>query len=360
MITRIRSTIIHFYQGIGKTVYNWRIRNWAYSRIKSYKPTNIVLSKEQIKEIKNHYGRYFRPKIKFYQFYIDAFGKFDINFLPDDVYYTIIDRYYNDWDKALMMDDKCYYDRLFKFMPFKMPESICYLINGFWLSSDYKPITKQEAVEIICANTPVFLKQSIDSEGGHGVKYIDKGIEKKIIDKTISELGDNIIVQNAIEQSPQLAQLNGSSVNTLRILSFLKADGSVKIYSSILRMGIKGSRVDNASSGGITCGIQPNGQLKNRAFSALGEVYDCHPNSRIKFETITIPGFKSICDKIRDAHPQIPNFRLLSWDIALDKNNEPILLEINMKFGELDFHQLNNGPIFGDDTLTILKEVYNK
>ena len=29
-------------------------------------------------------------------------------------------------------------------------------------------------------------------------------------------------------------------------------------------------------------------------------------------------------------------------------------------YGELDFHQINNGPIFGEDTEKILKEVFNK
>lgn len=29
-----------------------------------------------------------------------------------------------------------------------------------------------------------------------------------------------------------------------------------------------------------------------------------------------------------------------------------------MRFGEIDFHQLNNGPLFGDDTEEILKEVF--
>ena len=53
-----------------------------------------------------------------------------------------------------------------------------------------------------------------------------------------------------------------------------------------------------------------------------------------------------------------PHFRLISWDIALDKNNNPIIIEANLKYGEIDFHQLNNGPLFGDDTKEILNEVF--
>ena len=33
--------------------------------------------------------------------------------------------------------------------------------------------------------------------------------------------------------------------------------------------------------------------------------------------------------------------------------------DANLHFGEIDFHQLNNGPLFGDDTKEILKEVFS-
>lgn len=55
----------------------------------------------------------------------------------------------------------------------------------------------------------------------------------------------------------------------------------------------------------------------------------------------------------------VPQFRLLSWDIAVDEDNSPILIEVNMYSGELDFHQLNNGPVFGCETEAVLKEVFH-
>lgn len=54
----------------------------------------------------------------------------------------------------------------------------------------------------------------------------------------------------------------------------------------------------------------------------------------------------------------LPQFRLLSWDITIDEDGNPVIIEVNMHSGQLDFHQLNNGPIFGDDTEEVLKEVF--
>ena len=96
-------------------------------------------------------------------------------------------------------------------------------------------------------------------------------------------------------------------------------------------------------------------------YKANGKVYENrHPDSNVIFDTVIIPGYQSILEKVRKLHPQLANFRLLSWDIALGVDDEPILLEVNMHSGELDFHQLNNGPLFGKDTKEILNEVYGK
>ena len=141
-------------------------------------------------------------------------------------------------------------------------------------------------------------------------------------------------------------------------MSMLRKDGSVKILSSILRMGVGDSKVDNASSGGISVGIKENGQLKNVAYSNTGIRYDVHPSSNVHFEEVTIPNFEQMKELVIKLQSRFPYFRLISWDLAVDDNNEPLLIEANLCDGELDFHQLNNGPIFGEDTEAILQEVF--
>ena len=47
----------------------------------------------------------------------------------------------------------------------------------------------------------------------------------------------------------------------------------------------------------------------------------------------------------------------MSWDFAIDGNEEPVLIDVNLRYGEIDFHQFNNGPVFRSDTEEILAEV---
>ena len=56
----------------------------------------------------------------------------------------------------------------------------------------------------------------------------------------------------------------------------------------------------------------------------------------------------------------MPHFRLVSWDISVDEAGDPVLIETNLNYGELEFHQLCNGPVFGEDTRQILDEVFQK
>lgn len=55
----------------------------------------------------------------------------------------------------------------------------------------------------------------------------------------------------------------------------------------------------------------------------------------------------------------IPDIRMVSWDISVTEDGVPVLIEANMGHGELDFHQMCNGPLFGGDTEKIMREVYN-
>ena len=97
------------------------------------------------------------------------------------------------------------------------------------------------------------------------------------------------------------------------------------------------------------------------AYSQRGDIYrKNHPTSNIPFSTVNIPNIDEIVRETRGLHSQIPMFRLVSWDWAVDAFETPVLIEANLCNGELDFHQLNNGPVFGNDTESILKEVFGE
>ncbi len=337
--------------------------------IKGLVGENRTLTAQQKYHIQNVF-QLAKQKISFlfHEFYVQKSGVYDSRYIPDDLYYRYIDPYYNDWEAANYLDNKCLYDLLFPIM--RQPKVVAYRQNHFWFNSKKKLITLNEVVELVAQEKRIFVKCAEESHGGKGVYCLEGDDILTEIKSIVEKIECDIVIQRGLEQCGELSRINASSINTVRMISMLspgrdiseKKDfgDEVKIYSRILRMGVNNARVDNASSGGITCGIDEEGRLKNRAFDVKGNVYLKHPNSGISFETVVIPNIESIEKSVKEMHVLMPHFRLISWDIAIEADGKPTLIEANLKDGELDFHQLNNGPIFGDDTLLILKEVFGR
>ena len=136
--------------------------------------------------------------------------------------------------------------------------------------------------------------------------------------------------------------------------------GNVHVLSSVLRMGVNGARVDNASSGGIVCGIDRSGTLKPVAYDSAANLYLKHPQGE-DFEGTVIPFFHECVDTAKRLAPRFSNYtRLISWDFSVDSSGAPVLIEANFTGGQLDFHQLCNGPIWGELTDIILSEILNE
>lgn len=293
----------------------------------------------------------------FHNFYTEKTGTFYSSYIPDDLHYCYIDPYFNNWKEAIYVDNKCMYDRLFRDVI--QAENIVWRSNQLWFDgTSTAPLSPEALRSKVAAYPAVFVKIATESEGGSGVFYIGGEGKEAAFEDCIRKTTADLVVQKPIVQHAQLSRINSSSVNTIRAISLLEETG-VTVYSSILRMGIDGSKVDNASSGGITCGIDAHGHLKKYAYTAKGQRFQEHPNSKIVFEDYPIPSFDKILERIPGLHCQVPHFRLVSWDFAVREDGEPVLIEANLRYGEIDFHQLNNGPLFGEDTQRILTEVFS-
>lgn len=290
------------------------------------------------------------------------------NYIPDSFFYAFIDEYFTNPQRSTALDDKNLYDLFFADV--KTPRTIARKINDVFMDADYNSIPVKDFVKICMQNKEVVVKSSIGSYGGHGVKFwnAEKDTEEELLSFIYTNncknfRGSNVyqqyIVQEAIHQHPLLDKINSTSVNTVRIIT-LYENGVCTPLSSVLRMGIDGSRVDNCSSGGIVCGITKDGILKGVAYDAMANAYYCHPQGYDFGGTILVGFDKCLALAKKLATRFYGVSRLISWDFAIGEDEEPILIEMNISFGELDFHQLCNGPIFGNNTERILKEVFEK
>lgn len=319
-----------------------------------------ALSREQIKEVKKFFAPYAIPSMVFHRFFTEKTGNFHPNYIPIDLYVGYIDPYFNDLQAVKFIDNKCYYDLWFHQFP--QPYLVLKRINNIWFDHSGMP-ADEDKMRAIVANEKegLFVKKAEDSMAGTGVTFVESA--DNAYEKIVS-LGKkykcDIIIQRKLTQHAEYAKFNSSSVNTLRIYSILKKDGNVKVYSSVLRMGVGNAKVDNYGSGGVSCGINPDGTLKKYAYNKYGERTEKHPHSEIVFEGCKLLSYDKAVELVKKAHLILPHFRSVSWDIAINEDGNPVLIEANLCRGSIDLLQLNNGPMFGEDTKEILDEVFNR
>ena len=314
------------------------------------------LTKEQEQQIYDYWKKYTDEfDIAYHKYYIDRTGQFDERFIPDDLFVGYIDGYLNNRAIEPGVADKNYFDLYLK--GFKLPKTYIHLINGIFEDENYNIISKEKAIEILSNKTDITIKPSMASYGGKGVKFLHNPSREEV-EEFISNLGDeNLIFQETIKQSSETAKLHSTSLNTIRIMTLI-LDGEVKVLPwCAFRMGIGNSKVDNASFGGIYCKVNEDGSLSNFAYDALGKKFEKHPDggefSSVKFEFID-----KIRNLVKDAAQRFPHFRLIGWDIAIDENNEPVIIEANLTMSGMDVIETICGPLFGDYTEKVLEEVF--
>jgi hypothetical protein len=315
------------------------------------------LTKNQEKQILNYWKKYIDDfDICYHKYYIDRTGKFDVRFIPDDIFAGYIDGYLNNRAIEPGVADKNYFDLYLS--GFSMPKTYVHLINGIYEDKNYKIISKEKAIQILSKVKEFVVKPSMASYGGKNVRFF-KNASKEEIEKYLNELPcQNLIFQETIRQSKATSMLHPESLNTIRVMSLI-IDNDVKILPSAFRMGVGVAKVDNASHGGIYCCINEDGTLSNFAYDALGNRFDSHPDggpfNQIKFEFMD-----KVFKLVKEAAQRLPHFRLIGWDIAINDEEEPVIIEANLTMSGMDVIETICGPLFGDYTEKVLDEVFKQ
>lgn len=270
-------------------------------------------------------------------------------YIPDSFYYCIVDGFLSNEKSGKVLDDKNMYDLYF--YDVKQPKTICRKVNDVFLDSAYHVITKQRAVELCVAEDNVIIKSSVDACAGRGIYKWSKHLSDSESLGCLLDKGHNYIVQQMIKQHQTLAAFNDTCVNTLRLVT-LYFEGKIHLCSAVLIAGGKNAVTNHLHGGGIVCGIHSNGLLYHTAFDGKLNQYTKHPNGVI-FSECRIPEFDKCIEMVkRLAARFLSAAQLISWDLTINEEGEPILIETNLVRGGVV--QIAAGPVFGSLTPKVL------
>ena len=319
------------------------------------------LTKGQEADIKAYFKKHFGREVPTYwhQYLYSRNGVYSEKYIPASIYNSEIIYRLNKFQFRHAYVDKGFYDTLFP--DINRPKTIIKNVNGYYYD-DHHALTLEEAVEKCSNLNEAIIKPTLEGTWGQGVKLIrtENGIISSSnfsIQDLFKEYKRSFIIQERFEQHEGISKLNPTSLNTLRVMSYRRGNEIVILYA-VIRIGRMNQVIDNETAGGIKADIDlQTGRIKGVAFGSPKEPLMPKTDVGTVLDGYQMPSFPKVLDLVKEMHLRLPYFNLIGWDMSVDKEGNPALIEWN-RAAELS--QVAHGPAFGEYTEEILSVVKNR
>ncbi len=138
------------------------------------------------------------------------------------------------------------------------------------------------------------------------------------------------LLQQPIQQHPQMSALHPQSINSIRLGTFNNGEKAQPFWAA-LKIGTGGNRVDNVALGGIAVRIDlTSGRLQGDGMFLPGREGSVprHPDTDIPFDGFEIPYFHEAVQAALDLHGYLYHVHSIGWDIGITEAG-PVIIEGN-------------------------------
>ena len=328
---------------------------------------SLDLGPQIVRSYKKKWGELYDDRInpKWLYLFGNSTGIKSPDFVPESIYYSIIEPVLNKSEFSKSYSDKNFYDLFYNNSLF--PEVLLRNIDGSFLGKDYQPVSIISDADILRFLNGIerfILKPSVESGGGNNVElftrngdgYFNTSGDALSVKWLKQVFKENYLLQPVLQQHEFLSQFNPTSVNTIKTFTYRSpVTNEIKNLHFILRIGAKNLHVDNTKFGGVRIGINKNGTLNNFAVDGVGTKLFEINSIDLGSEHLQIPFF----DKVKQLAVEIArrniHHRVLGLDIMIDSENNIRCLEINNFGNGIEGFQYCNGPLFGEFTDEVIE-----
>lgn len=312
------------------------------------------LTNEEKRMIDSKWSSIIKNPAKGYEFFrgIKALnGNVDANYLPSSYFFPLIEGILNPKAWKYMLAHKSMTELIYD-CGVKHPQTVLRSYGGILMDCKYNILSVEKAFEVLKDyNAPLIFKPATDSMQGAGIKLIEPADLPAFSEEILNggTYKTDFVLQLPVKQSSETSPFNPSSLNCMRITT-LNLNGQVSVCTRALKCGSVGAVVDNIGSGkrGVIVGISNDGVLNDFGYYGNGETTDSH--NGVKFSGYKINHFQRVVEAALHLHQINDKCKIIGWDIALDSDNCPVLIEGNVVYPGISFEQLCSGPIFGERT----------
>lgn len=351
-------------------------RNVTYG-IKNYVHKMITLN-AQVNELNNKdglnkwvkkwsvFGGKLNPEMyKFFHHYIGD----NVNIVPGDISQNFIEPVLTPQEFQPFYNDK---NSFGLFIPKEMmPTTYFRVINGLLYDGEYNAIDKSKFETLFEKAEKLIVKPSKDM-GGHGISLFTRDNKsgwfqnsdgnKLTLEFLLSKYKRDFLVQECLKQSSFMAQFNPTSVNTLRLGVYRDIKtGELRLQGAVLRIGGKGSFVDNITSGGSSTPIDvENGKLGKYTCDISRVRHSVYNDINFADNEFIVPNWDKIKTFVFEVARHMPHMCLFANDVALDENGNPVLIEVNTTNFTYTIYQVNGKPFYGEYTNDVIEYCYSQ
>lgn len=225
--------------------------------------------------------------------------------------------------------DKFVFYQYCKSLNIPYPRLIALVSNGKISWCDDNRLDFVNIDTIRTRNFEAFCKEA-NGEMGKGafiLKIVDGNIyvqgQRISLDELRTKFGKTtFIIQERLCNHQIINDIYPTSLNTLRLVTFLNPDGEVEFYAANYKFGANGSIVDNSGAGGIFMNVDEYGVLSDVGYYEPGHrknliVFSNHPDTGVRFGGLKLPYWDDIISYAKRFHKFFYGVPSMGWDIAV-------------------------------------------
>lgn len=149
--------------------------------------------------------------------------------------------------------------------------------------------------------------------------------------------GRAMLIQKRAVNHPELQDLCGAALSSMRMMSIRNAQGDVEVLFAVFKIsGRGGSVVDNFHAGGFVCKVDMAsgalGPATDWGIKQPGRWLDAHPATGAPITGRILPLWAETVEVVRQAHLAMADRVAVGWDVAITDDG-PRIIEGNGQFG---------------------------
>lgn len=272
--------------------------------------------------------------------YTTAAGEFREGWIPDNYYgKEVITRIDGRYRSAA--DAKTFINRV---MHSPQIPDIAYVIKGLFYDRDFRLMTSQQLRAALFESAPkaVFKLEKT----GRGENFEE--ILPETLDAEKYRRSPNGVFQKYVRQHPFFDAMTTGSATTLRLTTAIDRIGDVAVRAAYLRIARQEDRNVKSRSALRAAVDLRTGRLAEAAYLPDWTRVERHPDNGFTFSGAEIPALREAMVLVVALHRSFPQISCIGWDICIDVDGVPQILEWNTSHNDIKFSEAFTGPCFAD------------